>query len=110
MRHWNLSWKLQGSAIGDMRPHSPLNPTGRPTGHDQGGNNTRKTRSLNDWTSDGHGEIPSHMRDTGCEVSPSCFTCPLSKCRWDGTWDWKSEYVAVTGNPVPILDRHGKIS
>jgi AraC-like DNA-binding protein len=25
----------------------------------------------------------TEYRDTGCEVSPSCFTCPLVKCRYD---------------------------
>ena len=24
-----------------------------------------------------------HWADTGCEVSASCFECPLPQCRWD---------------------------
>ncbi|HXH05354.1 MAG TPA: helix-turn-helix domain-containing protein [Vicinamibacterales bacterium] len=25
----------------------------------------------------------TEYKDTGCDVSPSCFTCPLVKCRYD---------------------------
>lgn len=25
----------------------------------------------------------AHYADTGCSVSPSCFTCPLPRCRYD---------------------------
>jgi len=25
----------------------------------------------------------TRYQDTGCEVSPSCFTCPLARCRYD---------------------------
>ena len=24
-----------------------------------------------------------HYEDTGCEVSPSCLTCPLPQCKYD---------------------------
>ena len=28
-----------------------------------------------------------HYEDTGCEVSPSCLTCPLPQCKYDDpTW------------------------
>ncbi len=29
--------------------------------------------------------LPEHLdwRDTGCDVSPSCFTCPLPICRYE---------------------------
>lgn len=29
--------------------------------------------------------LPEHTeyRDTGCEVAPSCFACPLPRCRYD---------------------------
>ena len=26
---------------------------------------------------------PSSLKDTGCEYSPSCFTCPLPMCKYD---------------------------
>lgn len=27
--------------------------------------------------------FPTHWADTGCEYSPSCFTCPLERCKYD---------------------------
>jgi hypothetical protein len=27
--------------------------------------------------------FPTHWADTGCEHSPSCFTCPLPRCKYD---------------------------
>ena len=30
---------------------------------------------------------PSVITDTGCEVSPRCVDCPLSRCKWDDL-DW----------------------
>ena len=26
---------------------------------------------------------PGVIKDTGCEVSPTCVHCPLSRCKWD---------------------------
>jgi hypothetical protein len=27
--------------------------------------------------------LPEHYGDTGCDLSPSCLTCPLAHCRYD---------------------------
>ena len=33
------------------------------------------------------GHNPGVIRDTGCEVSPRCVDCPLSRCKFDDI-DW----------------------
>jgi len=47
-------------------------------GGDQGGGATLSLPARRD-------ALPEHTRyvDTGCEVHPSCLTCPLVRCRYD---------------------------
>ncbi len=36
-----------------------------------------------------------HYEDTGCEVSPSCLTCPLPRCKYDDpVWYQKHRRMA----------------
>ena len=41
-----------------------------------------------------------HYEDTGCDVSPSCFTCPLVSCKYDdpfeyARWRHQKRYSAI---------------
>ena len=36
-----------------------------------------------------------HYEDTGCEVSPSCLTCPLPQCKYDDPL-WFQRYRRIT--------------
>jgi len=51
-------------------PHAPAK------GPNWGGGQTRRARS---------DALPEHTRyvDTGCDVHPSCLSCPLVRCRYD---------------------------
>lgn len=50
--------------------------------------------------------LPEHTdyRDTGCEVSPSCLSCPLPKCRYDdGGRVPTQRVVAREAAAIPLL-------
>ena len=36
----------------------------------------------------------THFKDTGCQISPRCQTCPLPKCKYDMT---KGELTGLQG-------------
>ena len=54
--------------------------------------------------------LPEHLayRDTGCEVHPSCLTCPLPQCRFD-THGWlsKEAYSARDAKIIAARDSLG---
>lgn len=63
-----------------------------------------------------HQRIPTIDReysawiDKGCELSPSCFTCPLTTgCRFDEPeWEWRWEYTRLTGKEPPYIEQHSR--
>ena len=53
--------------------------------------------------------LPEHMRfqDDGCEVAPSCLSCPLPKCRYELHSGLHSIRAALRREEVARLRRLG---
>jgi hypothetical protein len=62
----------------------------------------------------------TRYRDDGCDISESCFTCPLPKCRYEEPGglrailneqrDWQIIQLRMKGVPVDALADHFGIS
>ena len=64
---------------------------------------TRSHRRRHEPTLDGLPE-QMHYRDTGCEVSSSCLTCPLPQCKFDDPV-WYQQYRRQ-GRDQQVLDSY----
>jgi hypothetical protein len=55
--------------------------------------------------------LPEHTRyaDTGCDLHPSCLTCPLARCRYDQDTDAARKRAGRDrGRRIIELQRRGK--
>jgi hypothetical protein len=41
-----------------------------------------------------YGRGNAHWRDTGCEIAPSCLSCPLPRCKYDSVIDMRQSRPA----------------
>ena len=53
--------------------------------------------------------LPEHTQyaDTGCDVHPSCLTCPLVRCRYDEPGGVRRVYSEDRDRAIVGLQRHG---